>query len=571
MDWQLLVYTIPLLVGALLLVIVATLAWQRRSQLMARYMMVMNALLAIYVAGYSMELRQTTVDGVQFWFPFEFSGAASVPAIFLMVIIVYTGRQHWLTLRTYFLLLVVPLVTVALAWTNDYHEWLWRDVALVESRGIYVADVAAGFWYWVFVAYVYVATSISALLLLRTYSNVSSLYQRQIRLLLVGVSLPLLAYVVNLLAIAGNLDIPPVNWETYALLVMALIYSWAVLRYHLLDIMPVAHHAVFESMEDGVIVMDDQRRVVDVNPAAAALLDWDRARVVGQNMPDFLLGHLRSSLQQAAKPQPNTEIMVADSMFDVSVSPLIQSGRHVSGHLVVLRDITERVKLIEELDAFAHTVAHDLKNPLALLLNYSAMLQDDNMPLSPNQTHEFLGYIGRYSQKMSSIVNELLLLAAVRQDDMILLESLDMAAVIAEAQGRLQMMIADRAAHISGPDDWPLVVGYGPWVEEVWANYLSNAIKYGGTPPRIILGYDVTDNGSVRFWVRDNGAGLSAEQQSGLFLPFTRLQTVRAKGHGLGLSIVRRIIERLGGTVGVESSPGTGSTFYFTLPREQPD
>jgi len=123
---------------------------------------------------------------------------------------------------------------------------------------------------------------------------------------------------------------------------------------------------------------------------------------------------------------------------------------------------------------------------------------------------------------------------------------------------------------------WPAALGYGPWIEEVWVNYLSNAIKYGGQPPRMELGADPLPNpppqagegkggGMVRFWVRDNGSGITPEDQSRLFAPFTRLDQIRAGGHGLGLSIVRRIVEKLGGQVGVESQVGSGSTFSFTL------
>jgi signal transduction histidine kinase len=102
----------------------------------------------------------------------------------------------------------------------------------------------------------------------------------------------------------------------------------------------------------------------------------------------------------------------------------------------------------------------------------------------------------------------------------------------------------------------------------VWVNYVSNALKYGGRPPRVELGATPQD-GVVRFWVRDNGAGLTAEDQERLFTEFTRLHQVRAEGYGLGLSIVRRIIEKLGGDVGVESEVGKGSTFYFTLPNSE--
>ncbi len=119
---------------------------------------------------------------------------------------------------------------------------------------------------------------------------------------------------------------------------------------------------------------------------------------------------------------------------------------------------------------------------------------------------------------------------------------------------------------ISLPDTWPVALGYAPWIEEVWANYMSNAIKYGGQPPRLELGATRQVDDMIRFWVRDNGPGLTPEDQEALFTPFTRLDQVRATGHGLGLSIARRIVENLDGQVGVESEPDQGSLFYFTLP-----
>lgn len=147
---------------------------------------------------------------------------------------------------------------------------------------------------------------------------------------------------------------------------------------------------------------------------------------------------------------------------------------------------------------------------------------------------------------------------------------LDMAHVVAEARSRLAHLIAEYQAEFVLPDEWPPALGRGAWIEEVWANYLSNAIKYGGRPPRVELGADQVDaEGLIRFWVRDNGPGLTAEEQATLFTPFQRLHQARAEGHGLGLSIVRRIVERLDGQVGVESKPGQGSTFSFTLPHTE--
>jgi signal transduction histidine kinase len=219
----------------------------------------------------------------------------------------------------------------------------------------------------------------------------------------------------------------------------------------------------------------------------------------------------------------------------------------------------------EELDTFAHTAAHDLKNPLAIIISSANGLEHYNATLEDEERQELLGLIGRTAFKMDKIIDNLLLLGQVRKVD-VQAEPLDMGAVVAEARQRLTQLIEEHQAEIILPDAWPVALGYGPWVEEVWANYLSNAIKYGGQSPRVELGATVQPDGMIRFWVRDNGPGLTRDEQGRLFKSFTQRKQVRISGHGFGLSIVRRIVEKLGGQVGVESKVGEGSVFYFTLP-----
>jgi len=230
------------------------------------------------------------------------------------------------------------------------------------------------------------------------------------------------------------------------------------------------------------------------------------------------------------------------------------------------QEIAEREILIAELDAFAHTVAHDLKNPLGVTINYAQLLRGYYDKMSPEDLNQSLEMIVRNGQKMANIINELLLLASIRKEE-VDLRPIDMARTVSEARSRLTFLIEEHQAELIIPDEWPVALGYGPWVEEIWANYVSNAIKYGGRPPRVELGATSRTDGMIQFWVRDNGDGLSLEEQTRLFVPFSRLDQARAKGHGLGLSIVHRIVEKLSGAVSVESGgqPGKGSIFSFLL------
>ncbi len=222
-----------------------------------------------------------------------------------------------------------------------------------------------------------------------------------------------------------------------------------------------------------------------------------------------------------------------------------------------------------ELEAFARTVAHDLKNPLSAIIGLSdLLLVDCSLDTLPTaDALENLKFVSHAGQKMLNIIDALLLLANASKQKNINLQTLDMSQIIQEViEQRMAYMLKEFCGQLKLPSIWPMAQGYAPWIEEVWANYISNALKYGGQPPQVELGADIQNNGMMRFWVKDNGPGLCEEAKAQLFTPFTRLHKDRAEGHGLGLSIVQQVIDRLGGQVGVESTLGQGSVFYFTLP-----
>ena len=245
----------------------------------------------------------------------------------------------------------------------------------------------------------------------------------------------------------------------------------------------------------------------------------------------------------------------------------------VAGILEIVRLLDEehqQRQLVEkrnqELDAFAHSVAHDLKSPIGLAANvaeYICFYVKDN---GLDELLEMAEMLERTCFKSANIVDELLLLSGVRKQD-VQVSPIYMDKIVKESLERLNHMIVSyEGAQISVSDEWPIAQGYGPWIEEVWVNYISNAFKYGGRPPKVILGA-TTESDFIRFWVRDNGQGVPPESEEYLFTEFSRLGEVKKiEGHGLGLSIVRRIMDKLSGEVGYTTLPNGGSEFFFKLP-----
>ena len=219
----------------------------------------------------------------------------------------------------------------------------------------------------------------------------------------------------------------------------------------------------------------------------------------------------------------------------------------------------------EELDSFAHTVAHDLQNTLAIVIGFAELLRRDNTRLAEDRRKQIAEALAKNTYKMSSIIKELLLLSSVRKSD-VSIAPINMKQIVEASLLRLSYVLEDYDAEIALQEQWPVALGHAAWIEEIWENYISNALKYGGDPPRVECGGEALPDGRVRFWVRDNGLGLTEAEQEKLFDPFVQLNKVRVRGSGLGLSIVQRIANKLGGEVGVASELGQGSTFSFTLP-----
>ncbi|HTP08674.1 MAG TPA: PAS domain S-box protein [Anaerolineae bacterium] len=350
--------------------------------------------------------------------------------------------------------------------------------------------------------------------------------------------------------------------------------------------------AILSTTPDHFHVHDREGRYLYASPIALQAVRLTAEQVIGKNWRDLDFPaeegqRFEERLKivfdtgQTLKAEVTFPIGDVPRYYEQILSPLRDPSGCVVMALSTVHDITERKlteQLIqhyanevlarnEDLEAFARTVAHDLKSPLSNIVGFVEWLQS-RPDLPPDERREYIDIIARNAIKMNGIIDELLLLAQIRKEQVELIP-IDTTRLISEAQARLAFMIAESNVVMRVPGSWPTALGYGPWVEEVWVNYLSNAIKYGRLPPatpRIELGFDELSDHFIRFWVRDFGPGIPLEEQVTLFKAFGEHSKVRATGHGLGLSIVRMIVEKMGGQVGVDSTVGQGSTFYFTLP-----
>lgn len=345
------------------------------------------------------------------------------------------------------------------------------------------------------------------------------------------------------------------------------------------------YRILIERAIDGIIIVQDQE-IKFVNPQMTRILGFSEGEFINHSFIDFVAPSERDILFERYSrrirgenviPHYETRLLHKEGHeVEVELSSGLIAYEARLGILSFVRDITERkiteralqnqtIELQqrnEDLDAFGHTLAHDLKNSIQIIQGFSEVLLQSE-EIQNNEVEEQLEYIYNASLKMGSVIEGLMQLSGLRKKK-VTLEPLDMNSVISEVLERLKNLV--EGVQINLPAEWHVALGYPPWVEEVWLNYVSNGIKYGGSPPVLTLGSTEKDD-QVVFWIQDQGPGLRKEEIESIFRPLVRLNPQTADGHGLGLSIVRRIAGKLGGKAWVESQLGQGSKFCFSLQK----
>jgi light-regulated signal transduction histidine kinase (bacteriophytochrome) len=230
---------------------------------------------------------------------------------------------------------------------------------------------------------------------------------------------------------------------------------------------------------------------------------------------------------------------------------------------------TELERSNQDLEQFAYAASHDLQEPLRMVTSYVQLLQRRYQGQLDAAADEFIGFAVDGARRMQQLINDLLSYSRVNSRGHEF-APVDCGAALDDAVSNLSAAIAEHGAEIVR-DPLPTVVADRTQLVQLFQNLVGNAIKFRGPqPPQVHVAAE-NDDCQWRFAVRDNGIGIDPKYAAQVFLVFRRLHT-RAKypGTGIGLAICKRIVERHGGRIWFESSPGQGATFYFTIPEQPP-
>ena len=326
----------------------AAYAWRNRSEHGARAFLGLMVSFTLFSGGHLVGLL--TLDPVLrlFWDGVKWTGTAAVPVFWTLFVVAYTGYDEFLDRTTLALLSVVPAVTVVLTWTNSLHGLMWktRNAEVVEGLAILVDSL--GPWVYVFAVFTYVVVGVSCLLLVRLVYVSDYLYTSQAVLLVVGITLPAVASGLTLVDVTRLGDVT-LNVTPYAFIVTGPAFGYALFRHRLFDLVPAARQlgrsAAIRDLEDGVVILDSERRVIYCNAAAAAIVDADRSEIVGAAAPSLV----EESTLDLDADDALAELEREDGVYEVRSSPIHGRSDEVIGHTLIVREITERKRREREL------------------------------------------------------------------------------------------------------------------------------------------------------------------------------------------------------------------------------
>ena len=341
LHWQYNSYVLPLVMAAALSATLAFFAWRRRPASGATPLALLMLAVAEWTLAYAWEVGSPNPQTKHLWAQMQYLGIVTVPVAWLAFVFQYTGRGKWLTRRNMAVLVVEPLLILLLVRTNDGHKLIWRDTSLIASG--FPLSYTYGVGAWGNIAYSYLLLLIGTFLLLQALVRSPRVYRRQVVTLLIGALAP---WVGNALYISSLNPFPHLDLTPFAFTLTGLLVTWGLFRFRLLDIVPVAREAVVESMSDGVMVLDVQNRIVDLNPAAQRIIGRSVAEAIGQPAAQVWPGRPDLVERYGDVTVAHAEVVLdeegAQRTYDLHISPLYDRRSRLTGRLVVLRDITER-------------------------------------------------------------------------------------------------------------------------------------------------------------------------------------------------------------------------------------
>jgi PAS domain S-box-containing protein len=341
---RLLLYISPLIISTVLGVLLALYITRHRFVPGASALMALILAASLWSLGYTLEIALPDLHSKLFWAKFEYLGITGIPIAWFIFVTQYLGSSGWLTrFRRYWAVMgIMPILTLALVWTNEAHGLVWRHVQIENVGSVRMLEIQHGPWFWINLVYSYCLLLLGSIMLARRLPGSIHLHRWQIRLALLAILIPWFG---NLVYISDLNPAPDFDWTPFSFIIAGLLLTLSLSRFRLVHILPIAQKAVFAGLADCVLVLDMQDCVVDLNNAAEKMIEPPGKKALGQPL-DQVLPELAEWAKRADYLQEfQVEITQGEApsqrFYNLHIAPLRGPYPVSIGRLVVLHEITQ--------------------------------------------------------------------------------------------------------------------------------------------------------------------------------------------------------------------------------------
>jgi PAS domain S-box-containing protein len=341
-------YVIVMLTAAVICLLIGLYTWQHLSIFTDRItsflmMLGITEWLTAAALGYAV----TNPADKILWAKLEYIGVVSVPYLVLCFSLNYSGLKQWFTKRNIILASIIPAVTLLLVWTNELHGLVWSSYAPYVQNGVMLSTKTYGTFFWVYWTYSYILLMAASVTIIRAALLASKVFRPQASLLILAILFPWLGNLIYILHLSplGNMDLTPLSF-----FLTGIILSLGVVHWRLFDIMPTAQMAIIENLQDGIIVLGSDDRVVDINPAAQSIFSITPLKAIGRHG-----NHLLPSVIFPAPGNDVTEtirldiVMPYEKYYDLTATRFDDKKGAKIGRVVMIHDITESKAMQQKL------------------------------------------------------------------------------------------------------------------------------------------------------------------------------------------------------------------------------
>ncbi|MAU00542.1 MAG: hypothetical protein CL608_25645 [Anaerolineaceae bacterium] len=575
---------LPVLIASLIAIFLLAYTWQRRTMRGARPLLPLLLGIVIWLVGSTVEGLFFNYESRLFWSNVQYIGIVIVPTAWLVFSLYFTDRAAILTGRNIALLSLMPLATLILVWTSPWQQFFRISLVLNTAE-------AYPFWEWVpgpgwimHTIYSYLLLISGVIILAQAYRQSARLHRRQIGVMLIGAIVPWIANIFSVIVRS------PIDYTPIAFLITGTAVAWGIFKVGLVEITPIIRKRVIDEMQEGMLVLDEQNRILEANPAVLHMMDV-QDDVLGKPIAEVMARwpELLVQFQDEVHAQAEISLPMAGQetrYFQISLSPLHNRKGQQTGQLIMAHEITQQkqteislTKAKEAAEAanrakstFLATMSHELRTPLAAIIGYSELIQEKSELWGYEKIIPQLGQIGAAAHSLNGLIGNILDLSKIEAERMdVVCSQFCVATMIQEVIANIQPQVDKNGDKLllELADDLGEMNTDQTKVRQILLNLLGNATKFTHEGTITLTAVRQTTSNTILFTVKDSGEGIPNEMMAQIFQPFVQADSSFTRVHGgsgLGLAISSRFCQMLGGTIAVESKLGEGTTFFVTLP-----